>query len=50
MTLTLRSMSYNVFLVKVKDKKADICDGVPSTAALVFLYINNFFELHLDFW
>ena len=37
------------FLVKVKGKKADICDGVPSTAALVFLYINNFFELHLDF-
>ena len=31
--------------VKVKG----ICDSVPSTAALVFLYYNNNFELHLDF-
>ena len=25
--------------VKVIDQKAGICDGVPSTSALVFLYI-----------
>ena len=35
--------------VKVKSKGAGICNSVPSTAALVFLYYNNYFELHLDF-
>ena len=35
--------------VKVKGKEAGICDSVPSTAALVFLYHINCFELHLDF-
>ena len=29
--------------VKVKGKKAGICDGVPSTAALVFAY---FYVVH----
>ena len=33
--------------VKVKGKEAHICDGVPSTAALVFLDYNDYFELHL---
>ena len=35
--------------VKIKGKEAGICDSVPSTAALVFLYYNSYFELHLDF-
>ena len=32
--------------VKVKGKEPCICDGVPSTAALVFLHYNNYFELY----
>ena len=35
--------------VKVKGTKAGICESVPLTAALVFLYYNNYFELHLEF-
>ena len=35
--------------VKVKGKNADICESVPLTATLVFLYYNNYFELHKDF-
>ena len=29
--------------VKVKGKKAGICDGLPSTAAPVFFYYTHFF-------
>ena len=35
-------------MVTVKGKKWGIFDGIPSTAALVFFYYNNYFELHLD--
>ena len=35
--------------VKLKGTKAGICESVPLTATLVFLYYNNYFELHLDF-
>ena len=35
--------------VKVKGKEPRICDGAPSTAALVFIHYNNYFEVHLDF-
>ena len=35
--------------VKVKGEEAGICDSVPSTAVLVFLSYNNYFEIHLDF-
>ena len=33
--------------VKVIGQKAGICDGVPSTSALVFLYKCNLFHLIL---
>ena len=36
--------------VKVKGKEAGICDGVPSTAALVFLHYNNLLPITLRFW
>ena len=35
--------------VNAKGKEPRICDGMPSTGALVFLHYNNYFELHLDF-
>ena len=35
--------------VKIKGTKAGIYERVPLTAALVFLYYDNYFELHLDF-
>ena len=31
--------------VKVIGKKADICDGGPLTAAIVFLYNKNYFDV-----
>ena len=32
--------------VKVIGQKAGICDGVPSTSALVFLIFNVFINIH----
>ena len=34
---------------KVMGKKAGICDGVPSTAALVLTYLHVYGQ-HMEFW